>query len=295
MNKSILVTGAEGFIGSRLMSELERCKIDAVVLPRQIDISDPNAFSVFQDKKISAVVHLASLCSVPESWERPLDYYRVNLMGTIHALEFCRQTGAQLIFPSSYMYGTPHYLPIDESHPLAVNNPYAQTKLFAEETARFYAHNYHIPVTILRLFNVYGPAQKSAFLIPLIVQQVIREEEVTLQTLEPRRDFVHLTDVVHAFVLALEHPQDYLCVNVGSGESYSVREVVTMTQQIAKTNKPVKGLGISRQNEIDNVVANCSKIKHTLGWTAKVSLMEGLSELVALERAEYERTIHSHQ
>lgn len=288
MSERVLVTGAEGFIGRQLLIELRSHGFEVLTLPRRCDISHSGAFSDYGNKNISALIHLAALCSIQESWERPVDYYRVNLLGTLNALELCKRTGARFILPSSYMYGTPRYLPIDERHPLAVNNPYAQSKFFAEEASSFYTSNYKIPITVLRLFNVYGPGQRSAFLIPNIVRQVVREQQIVLQSLKPRRDFVHLRDVARAFILALEHPKDYLCLNVGSGMSYSVEELVTMAQAIAKTKKPVESLEMRRKNEIDEVVADCKKIEQALGWKAEISLCEGLSELVELEKMNYE-------
>lgn len=284
-NRNILITGAAGFIGQALCGVLRAAGYKVETLPEGGDVCDPSVFAPYKSNHIGAVVHLAGLISVPESWEKPGDYYHVNVMGTVHALEFCRGAGAGLVLPSSYMYGTPQYLPIDEEHPLAVNNPYAQSKLFSEETARFYGENYGVPVSVLRLFNVYGPGQRQQFLIPNIVRQVVREPVINMQTLTPRRDFVHLLDVCDAMLRALTQTEGYRCFNVGSGKSYSVAETVALCQEVANTHKRVENLDVTRKNEILDVVANCEKIKKALGWEPRVTLEAGLSELIALERA----------
>lgn len=293
MNERVLLTGSDGFIGRQLTKELQMHGVEVLTMPRGWDVSQSCAFTDLRDETVTAVIHLAALCSVPESWKRPADYYRVNLMGTLYALEFCRKCGARFILPSSYMYGAPQYLPVDEEHPLAVNNPYAQSKHFAEQASSFYAFNFQIPVTVLRLFNVYGPGQRSDFLIPNVVRQVIWGKKIVLQSLTPRRDFVHVRDVSRAFLLAVEQPMDYLCLNVGSGVSYSVEDLTELAQAVAKAQKPVENKGERRKNEIDEVVADCRKIEKTLGWKAEISLREGLSELVEMEKLKYEQTIYA--
>src|SRR5690606_33893882 len=136
---------------------------------------------------VDVVVHLAARSYVPDSWEVPADFLRTNLTGALEALEYCRLHNARLVFPSSYMYGDAGSQPIPESHPLVAKNPYALSKKLAEDAARFFAERFNVRTTILRPFNIYGPGQSEAFLIPWILRQLKSGTEVRVKDVEPRR------------------------------------------------------------------------------------------------------------
>ncbi|HSN49645.1 MAG TPA: SDR family oxidoreductase, partial [Bacteroidales bacterium] len=168
----ILVTGSEGFIGKALIARLLASghTVTGFDAPEG-DIAEKGILDNLKDTGIGYVFHLAAKTFVPESWNNPFDFYRVNLLGTTNVLEFCRATGAGLSYISSYLYGTPGYLPVDEKHPLKAHNPYSHSKIVAEETCRYYRDQFKIPVTIFRPFNIYGPGQDQRFLIPKIIAQ----------------------------------------------------------------------------------------------------------------------------
>ena len=130
------------------------------------------ATAEFSYEKLDHVIHLASRTYVPASWENPLDFYRTNASGTTNILDLCRKQGCSLTYVSSYVYGTPQYLPVDENHPVAPVSPYNHSKLVAEDICRFYSEQFGVPVTILRPVNIFGPGQNPSFLIPFIIEQV---------------------------------------------------------------------------------------------------------------------------
>src|SRR5207237_1415928 len=146
------------------------------------------------------VIHLAGKSFVPDSWKDPQEFMRVNAEGTRNVLEFCRKNNIPLIFMSSYVYGIPVRLPIDENHPVTPSNPYAQSKYEAEKICIMYAEKYKIPVTIVRPFNIFGPNQPEHFLIPKIIQQAldVSSTRIELQDLSPRRDYIYMDDLLDA-------------------------------------------------------------------------------------------------
>jgi nucleoside-diphosphate-sugar epimerase len=202
VDETVLVTGATGFIGNALCSRLEANETKVIRMSRSLgqDVTSQAAFEPFLKSGVGTVYHLAARTFVPESWTDPASFYRVNTIGTQHALEFCRAVGARLFYLSAYVYGTPEYLPIDENHPVQPSNPYAHSKWLGEELCRYYFRTWNLPVTIVRAFNAYGPGQSSRFLVPSIVRQWVQGEVVRVANLAPKRDFVYLDDLVERCV-----------------------------------------------------------------------------------------------
>jgi nucleoside-diphosphate-sugar epimerase len=201
-------------------------------------------------------------------------------MGTVNVLEFCRQTGARLTFVSSYLYGEPDYLPIDENHPLKSYNPYSHTKLLAESACRFYADNYKIPITILRPFNAYGPGQPGQFLISEIIGKALNPAipVIEVMDLRPKRDYVYIDDIVQALMLTMHAPVGIF--NIGSGISISVEEIIKQTLKIAGIQKEYRAKGNFRPNEILDLYADIRKARAELGWQPVVSFEAGLENCV---------------
>ena len=272
--KHVLVTGANGFLGRSLVE----CLPDFKIISFDKINGDVTTFD-FGVYNAECVVHLAALTSVEESWCIPADYYRTNIMGTLNILEYCRKSNASMIYVSTYTYGTPQYLPIDEKHPVSPHSVYNHSKFIAEDVCRFYAMNYDVSLTILRLFNLYGSGQSSNFLIPRIVQQALESEHIELMDLKPKRDYIYITDAIDAIRLSIGKPGNNL-YNVGSGHSVSVSELCDIVQECTGTNKPVVTKNKTRKNEIMDVVADCTRIKDELGWYPKVDLKEGIMHVV---------------
>lgn len=277
MSDRVLVTGATGFIGRALVKGLRDAGFEVVALgSADGDVRNRETFARYAGSGIASVIHLAGRSFVPDSWTDPAGFMDVNFMGTTRALEFCRLENASLVFLSAYVYGIPDRLPINEEAPVRPNNPYAQSKQLAEQACRFYAEQLHVPVTVLRTFNVYGPGQAESFLIPSIMRQLCNGYAVEVLDLEPRRDWVFVADVVSAIVAARGRVAGYNVYNIGSGSSHSVAEVIRIAQKVAGSTIPVHSAATRRLNEIHDVVADIAKARRELGWSPVHDLDSGL-------------------
>jgi GDP-4-dehydro-6-deoxy-D-mannose reductase len=275
----ILVTGATGFIGKHLVPQLHNAGHTVVAVnSKSGDIEKKSTWDSFP--KVDMVIHLAGKSFVPASWVNPGSFITCNLEGTLGALNYCREYSAGLIFLSSYLYGNPILLPIPETSPLEANNPYALSKKLAEDICKFYTKSYGINVTIFRPFNVYGPGQPSDFLIPSIIRQVNNSEVVTVNDLDPKRDYVYVDDLVRAIVKVLDSKQNCDIFNIGSGVSYSVKELIGIIQEIKGTNLPIISAQHRRKDEVMDTIADISLVKEKLDWSPKWSLKEGLKKIL---------------
>ncbi len=272
----ILITGATGFIGSYLTKKLSGLNIEFIPLSSKTDIRNRNELNQFKDSGITHVIHLSAKNFVPDSWTNPNDFFEVNVGGTMNVLEFCRANEAKLIFISSYIYGPPQYLPINEIHPVNVFNPYALSKKLAEECCQFYSENYNINCCIIRPFNIYGPNQNDQFLIPLILKQVLFKDKIEIMDITPKRDYIYIDDFIDSIISLLPLNAKFEVVNVGSGKSYSVKEIIDIAQGIVKTHKEIISKNEIRKNEIPNVEADISKIKKLTNWQPKTDIYKGI-------------------
>ena len=279
--KKILVTGSNGFIGSALVKRLSRLGFVTI----GFDIADGNvaeegSLTHFEKEDISYVFHLAGKTFVPESWLHPFNFYRTNVLGTANVLEFCRKTGAGLTYVSSYLYGNPEYLPVDEKHPVKANNPYSHTKLVAEEICRYYRDQFNLGIFIMRPFNVFGPGQSEQFLIPELIRKMLDPQIafIEVMNLRPKRDFVFIDDLVEALYLSIDGPRGIY--NVGSGSSMSVEEVINTIKDLTGIRKNVLTRNVERPMEIFDLYADVTKISASLKWKMNVSFKEGLTRCI---------------
>lgn len=274
---NVLVTGADGFIGRRLVKRLQSAghKVCCHTI-QDGDIALAGALDAFHD--IAHVFHLAARTFVPDSWCKTHAYYQTNVLGVVTALEFCRQHQANLTFMSTYVYNEPRYLPVDEAHPISAASPYHETKILGELLCAHYAEKFCVRCAVLRPFNVYGKGQDGDFLLPTVAQQVFdpRIAQITVQDLSPKRDYIYVDDVVSAMVASMTAPAVYDVFNIGSGISTSVVEVIQMMQEIAGVEKPCVQTGVIRRDEISDCVADIRKMKAVLGVAPCYSLREGL-------------------
>lgn len=277
--RRVLVTGSTGFIGRRLVQRLER---DGAVVT---GVSRSTGIDFTRDDLpmdgVEHVSHLGGLSFVPDSWRDPAACYLANAHGTVRVLEQCRRTGASMTFVSTYVYGFPAPIPVSEATEPKPNNPYAFSKLAAEEACRFFARTFDMKVSVLRLFNAYGPGQAQSFLVPTIAQQVVdgSNKEVVVADLAPRRDFIHVDDVVEALLISqrLSPGQPY---NVGSGMSRSVQDVIEACLAAAGVEKPYRAREERRTNEISDVVADISALSAATGWQPRISFREGMKTVI---------------
>ena len=287
MNGSILVTGASGFLGRNLVDSLRR-RGEAVFAWHRRD-GDLTRDELKADG-VRHVFHLAAKTYVPDSWRDPKPFFEVNVLGTVNVLEFCRKSRASLTLLSSYVYGRPERLPIPEDHPLRAFNPYGQTKILAEEAARFYEGAFGVPLSIVRPFNFYGPTQPESFLIPTLIRQALSPdcEVISVADLRPKRDYVYVEDVIDLLVSLLDHPGRPGTYNAGTGTSTSVQELGEMIVNTAGVRKPIVSRSEERPDEVLETVADITRAQRDLSWYPKIGLEEGLRRTVLAARAEFQ-------
>lgn len=280
----VVITGSGGFLGRALARRLSQDGTEVVALGRQ------QGFRLLEDgipmDGVDHVFHLAGETGVPDAWKDPARFHLVNTHGTVRVLDQCRRTNTSVTYVGAYIYGVPQYLPIDEAHPIDANNPYAFSKWMAEQSAHWYAGMYAMPVTAIRLFNVYGSGQSDRFLIPRIVDQVCDPavDRIELMDLSPRRDYLYVDDCIDA-LLASVPTSGFELFNVGSGSSYSVQDVVDTALALAESSKPVVDLQQVRANEIPDVVCDHSLLTARTGWRPRVTLQEGIRRMLQEARS----------
>jgi nucleoside-diphosphate-sugar epimerase len=280
----ILVTGATGFVGKHLIPALYSAGHDVLAMNSQSgNVTLNTTWSNYPS--VEVVIHLAAKSFVPDSWAAPASFIDCNLLGTIAALDYCRANNARLIFLSSYLYGSPEVLPIPETAKLVATNPYALSKKLSEEACQFYAAKFGINIVILRPFNVYGPGQRDDFLIPSIIRQANEGESVRVKDLEPRRDYVFIDDLIDVIVKSVELRTGVHVLNVGSGVSHSVAELIEIIQDAKGTDLPVFSSNERRQDEVMDTIADIANAQRLLNWTPKWALADGIREILIEKRA----------
>lgn len=311
--QNVVITGASGFIGSHLTEKLVELDKNVYVIVKSnykkdlgwiasfdtkikrkikiivADITKPIPLKYFAGEFIGIVYHLASITSSEDAFEIPAMFYKVNLLGTLNVLEMCRVYGInKIVFSSSYVYGTPKYLPIDEKHPTDPVNPYTGSKLLSEKLLMQYSDYYGLDCVILRPFNIYGERESSLFLIPKLMEQIFKGK-IEIRDPEPRRDFLYVSDMVNALLHAGAYNKKGINIfNIGYGKSYSVKEIVEIIVKLYEKeyNKKVKisYLGIKRKNEVADVVADITKSKEELKWEPKVDINDGIKKMFDWDR-----------
>lgn len=280
---SAAVTGSSGFIGKHLVHALKSSGIDVFEISRTTSSIDVTNWEQVQKMPVQDVVfHLAGITNIQEAFAQPRDVYFTNYVGTLNMLEWCRIHNIEkIVYVSTFVYGVPQYLPVDEKHPTTPNNPYSQSKLMGEELCEAYCRDHGLNVTILRLFNIYGPRQTGNFLIPQILRQ-LSGGEVILGNPFPKRDFLFISDVIDALIAASTSDVNGCNVcNIGSGESYPAGEVADVLADIyfehTGKNVSIKCTYGKRKSEIADTIANIDKAKKDMKWIPQVDIRTGLS------------------
>lgn len=305
-NKRVLVTGADGFIGSHLVERLvgEAASVRAFCLynshgswgwldsaSREVqqaidvrlgDIRDRRAVNDAVDG-IDIIFHLAALIAIPYSYAAPQSFIETNVLGTLNLLEAARGgTITRLVHTStSEVYGTPSEVPIRETHPLQAQSPYAASKVAADQLALSYHHSFAVPVTVLRPFNTYGPRQSTRAVLPTILLQLLEgRREIELGRLDPKRDLTFVSDTVDGFVRAATAPAiDGHTLQLGTGHSVSIAELFAAACRVVGVDATVKQDPRRVRPDASEVMVLLSDptvARDRLGWAPRVSLEEGL-------------------
>jgi dTDP-glucose 4,6-dehydratase len=312
--KKILITGAEGFIGSHLTEYLVRegFNVKAFVLynsfnswgwldtlPKDIkenfevfcgDIRDPHGVKEAM-KNCDTVLHLAALIAIPYSYHSPDTYIETNIKGTLNVLQAARDLGVKRIIhtSTSEVYGTANFVPITEDHPLLGQSPYSASKIAADQLAYSFFASFDLDIVIVRPFNTYGPRQSARAVIPTIISQIASgEREIKLGAVSPTRDFSYISDTVDGFVTAMKsHKGSGEFINLGSNFEISIGDTVDLIAEIMRADieiitdknrlRPIK-------SEVDRLWADNTKAKQIFGWspnyTGRVGLKKGLKETI---------------
>ena len=305
--KTVLVTGADGFIGSHLAERLARegARVRAFVLYNSFSSwgwlgqSPPElreAMEIFPGDVRDAeqvaeavrgceiVFHLAALISVAYSFKSPESFLDTNIRGTLNVLQAARRHGEVKVVhtSTSEVYGTPAEVPINEGHPLRAQSPYAASKIAADKLAESFFYSYGLPVVILRPFNTYGPRQSSRAVLPTILTQLLAgKEEISLGALWPRRDLTYVEDTVDGFILAAQVDEAVGgTVQLGSGHDISIGELAELASRVL--NRPVRVLSTDERlrpqhSEVAQLLSDPTLAKELLGWTPKVCLERGIA------------------
>jgi NAD dependent epimerase/dehydratase len=305
----VLITGAGGFIGSHLcelalsrgdevrafvhynsrndwgmLEDLERRQLKRIeVITGDLRDADAVRRAV---RGCQIVFHLGALIGIPYSFANPADVVATNVMGTLHVLQAALETGvSRLVHVStSEVYGTAQFVPMDESHPLRPQSPYAASKVGSDKLAESYFHAYGLPVVIVRPFNTYGPRQSPRAVIPSIIIQALESTTIRLGRLDTRRDLTYVLDIVRGFAAAAVAPS---CtgetIQLGSAHETSVAGLVEMIGAIlGKQLKVVAEPERQRPgtSEVERLFASNDKAMDTLSWRPNMSLAEGLKKTV---------------
>ena len=300
MSARVLVTGADGFIGSHLTEMLVRAGHDVRAFVQYnsfgsrgwLDHCDPDVageFEVFSGDvrdpngvrtsmaDCSSVLHLAALIGIPYSYHSPDSYVDTNVRGTLNVVQAARDLEVERVVhtSTSEVYGTALEVPITEDHPLRGQSPYSASKIGADQIAWSFHTSFGLPVTILRPFNTYGPRQSARAIIPTVITQIVDgARNIRLGALHPTRDFTYVTDTASAFIAALSADRAVgEVVNVGSDFEISIGEVVDVIASVMGVDVDVTAdedrLRPAR-SEVERLWASNEKARRLLGWTPEL-------------------------
>ncbi len=305
-NKRVLVTGADGFIGSHLAEALVRegadvrafCMYNSNGSHGWLEWAEPGIRSSIEFilgdirdgrlmeqacDNVDVVFHLAALIAIPYSYVAPASFVDTNVTGTLNVLEAVRVKGCERMVhtSTSEVYGTPQTVPISESHALQGQSPYSASKIGADKLAEAYFASFETPVLTLRPFNTYGPRQSTRAVIPTILAQMIGgAKEIRLGNLEPKRDFTYVSDTVAGFLAAAEATGvEGEVIQLGTGATYSIAEVFEVAKRLTGSDSTVVSESERwrpERSEVMVLLSDPTRAKELLNWSPTVSLEEGL-------------------
>lgn len=308
--KKVLVTGADGFIGSHLTESLleKGYEVKAFTmynsfntwgwldtLPKEKlnqieifsgDVRDPNGVREAM-KDVDGVFHLAALIAIPFSYHSPDSYVDTNIKGTLNVLQAARQLGTEriMITSTSEVYGTAQYVPIDEKHPFQGQSPYSATKIGADRLAESFYRSFNLPVSIVRPFNTYGPRQSARAVIPTIISQLLSgKEEVKLGSLTPTRDFNYVKDTAAGFIAIAESDKTIgEEINIATQQEISIgdlaKEIIAQINPKAKIVCDEQRLR-PKKSEVNRLLGANAKIKELTAWRPQYTFSQGIEQTI---------------
>ena len=304
MNK-VLLTGADGFIGSHLSEKLvtEGYDVKALVqynsfgtwgwldsIDKRIvdqieivsgDIRDPHLCNSLV-KDCNKVLHLAALIAIPYSYSAPHQYVETNISGTCNLLQSAILNGVEKFIQTSTseVYGTAQYVPIDESHPLSGQSPYAASKIGADQLALSFYNSFNLPLTVIRPFNTYGPRQSARAVIPSIIIQLIKGKKISMGGLSPTRDFNFVTDITRGFIASLESDKALgEVINLGSNYEVTIKDAALLIAEVMQRDIEIEQSAERlrpKNSEVERLFSSNNKAKDLLDWEPEYSGLEGL-------------------
>jgi nucleoside-diphosphate-sugar epimerase len=278
----IFVTGKNGFIGLNLTNSVQRKGMKVVCSQtnenkHKIDIlKKDHLFDIKEN--IDVIVHLAAKTSITNSINDPYDTYYTNILGTLNVLEFAKARNIKKIINlSTYVYGKPLYLPIDENHPLNPHTPYNKSKIVSENLCKYYSQDYGISIVTLRPFYIYGPFSNPFSFIPSILKQIKNNGKVFLSNQNTKRDFLFIDDFISLVLKIIDSfPKGYNIYNVGYGKSNSLEEIIRIIEKILTKEICIIYDKSIRPNDIDNMFANITKVTKSFSWKPQIDIEEGI-------------------
>ncbi len=310
-NAKILITGADGFIGSHLTEKLIRSgsKVRSFVMYNSFnswgwldhtakdirnsleifpgDIRDPHGIKKAM-QGCDIVMHLAALIAIPYSYHSPDTYVDTNIKGTLNILQAAKELGVQKVIhtSTSEVYGTAQFVPITEEHPLQAQSPYSATKIAADQLAYSFYASFGLPVSIIRPFNTYGPRQSARAVIPSIITQILNKQtEIQLGSLHPTRDFNYVDDTASTF-MAIAESDDSIgeVINCGSGKEISIGNLADLISEIMDANITIETDDIRlrpENSEVERLMCDNSKLTQLTGFKPETNLRDGLAKTIA--------------
>lgn len=306
-DKPILVTGADGFIGSHLTQALlaEGYRVRALAQYNSFnfwgwlegvshpglevvtgDVRDPNLCRHIS-QGCGTIFHLAALIAIPYSYVAPDSYVDTNIKGTLNMLQAARDCGADriVVTSTSEVYGTALYVPIDEKHPRQPQSPYSATKIGADALAMSFYNSFGLPVVIARPFNTYGPRQSARAIIPTIISQIAAgKREIQVGDLRPSRDFNYVADTCRGFIALGDTPGiEGRDINIATGRDYTMEHTLRLIAQLmdADVQYVVDPARIRpAASEVMRLQGDASLIKSLTPWRPQVTLEEGLRRTI---------------
>jgi dTDP-glucose 4,6-dehydratase len=307
--RSVLVTGAGGFIASHLVEALVSFGAQVKAFVRYNSRNDPGLLRLLPPETFSQLeivagdlrdrsavteamrgashaLHLGALIAIPYSYAHPAEVVETNVIGTLNVLMAARDCGVERLVhtSTSEVYGTALRTPIDEGHPLQGQSPYSASKIGADKLVESFYRSFDLPAVTIRPFNTYGPRQSARAVIPTIITQALTQEEVRLGNLDALRDFTYISDTVDGFLRVGEVPGvEGLTFNLGTGTEVSIEELAAIV--IESIGRPVQiridETRVRPENsEVQRLLSDYTLARDILGWSPQVTLLQGLEKTI---------------